>query len=421
MPTIDPARAVELLTAADVPAPVVDAARTLQQAGHAAVLVGGAVRDVLLGLPASDWDLASSATPDEVMGLFRKTIPTGVQHGTVTVLVRGGGQTHPVEITTFRGEGAYVDGRRPGSVRFLRDLTEDLARRDFTVNALAWDPVQRRFSDPFGGLEDLGAGVLRAVGVAVERFLEDGLRTMRAVRFCATRDLRLEAQTEAAIPDALDVLRKVSRERVRVELFKLLGSARPSAGLWPMWRTGIWPQVLLPYDDEAEVGSAIAAVDAMPAEPVARVARLLWPFAGEDGGAARIEACVDDLKPSRAERATVLALTGAGARALAQAQEPAAIRRAVAALKREYLPAALDLLAADEGRRAQVEAALCGAALTVGELAVRGRDLIAQGIVAKGPAVGRCLAALLEVVLEEPGANTVKGLLERARAFGSES
>lgn len=415
MPKLDEAHAVELLTAAPAPAPVVDVARTLQAAGHAAVLVGGAVRDVLLGLTVSDWDLASSATPDEVIGLFRKTIPTGVQHGTVTVLVRGGGETHPVEVTTFRGEGAYVDGRRPEQVTFLRDLEEDLARRDFTINAFAWDPVARRFSDPFGGLADLAAGRLRAVGVALERFREDGLRTMRAVRFCATRDLQLEEETEAAIPGALDVLERVSRERVHAELFKLLASPRPSQGLRPMWRTGIWPLVLLPLPSDDAYARALEAVDAMPADPVARLARLLWPLAAQPGAAERIEACVEALKPSRAERATVLALTGEGAQALATAADPVAIRRAVAQLKREHLDAALDVLAAEPPRRDEVAAALEGAALTVGELAIKGRDLIAEGIVTPGPAIGQRLAVLLDAVLDDPTLNTRAELLARAR------
>ncbi|MCX4245697.1 hypothetical protein OEB96_34065 [Paraliomyxa miuraensis] len=415
MPTLDEAAAVALLCAAPVPRPVVDAARHLQDAGHAAVLVGGAVRDVLMGLPASDWDLASSATPDEVMALFPKTIPTGVQHGTVTVMVRGGGQTHPVEITTFRGEGEYVDGRRPTSVRFHRHLIEDLARRDFTLNAFAWDPIARRFSDPFDGLADLRQGLLRAVGVPLQRFREDGLRTMRAVRFCATRNLQLEVSTEAAIPDALDVLAKVSRERVHTELHKLLGSPVPSQGLHPMWRTGIWPHALVPLPTDEDYAQAIAAVDRMAPDPTARMARLLWPLGREGDAAARIEACIDALKPSRAERATVLALTGSAARALQIARTPIEIRRAVAQLGVEHLPAALDVLGFDDTRREAVRDAIEGATLSVGALAIKGGELIAEGVVPKGPAVRSLLAGLLDDVLVDPGLDTRERLLQRAR------
>jgi tRNA nucleotidyltransferase (CCA-adding enzyme) len=198
-------QARERLSSAHVPPEILGVAQVLDRAGHRAVLVGGAVRDVLCGLPHEDWDVATSATPEEVQRLFPRTIPTGVAHGTVTVLTGRGDRASPVEVTTFRGEGVYRDGRRPTEVRFLRELEDDLARRDFTSNALAWDPIHGVFSDPFDGIADLQAGLVRAVGVALDRFLEDGLRTMRAVRFCATLGFSLEASTEAAIGGALEV------------------------------------------------------------------------------------------------------------------------------------------------------------------------------------------------------------------------
>ena len=272
----DVAQAADRLGRAFVPAPIVQVVRELQAAGHQAVLVGGAVRDAILGMPVSDWDVATSALPTDVQSLFARTIPTGIEHGTVTVLVRGDEAPTPVEVTTFRGEGAYVDGRRPSEVTFDADLREDLARRDFTVNAFAWDPIGRGLSDPWGGLADLGRGLIRAVGDPNERFAEDGLRTMRAVRFCATHGLRLEAATEAAIPPALPVLDRVSRERVHIELTKLLASERPSLGLRPMLRTGMWPHVLPAIDDDAD--AAIEAVDRLPADPTVRLARLLLPL-----------------------------------------------------------------------------------------------------------------------------------------------
>ena len=270
------AEASEILRNSHVPDAILEVARRLQDAGQAAVLVGGAVRDALLGLPADDWDLATSATPEQVQGLFRKTIPTGVEHGTVTVMVRAPGQRGPrtpVEVTTFRGEGDYVDGRRPSSVTFHRDLREDLARRDFTVNAFAWDPIRELFTDPFDGLGDLAKRRIRAVGDPAERFAEDGLRTMRAVRLCATRIFTLDPATRAAIEPALPVLDKVSRERVRVELFKLLGAPQPSRGLQPMVETQMWSHVLADMPDEAK-SDAIAAVDTMRPDPVLRLARL---------------------------------------------------------------------------------------------------------------------------------------------------
>ena len=210
------------------------------------VLVGGAVRDRLLGRDGGDWDLASALLPEEVMARARaaglKVIPTGLQHGTVTVLA--GGQ--PFEITTFRGEGEYLDGRRPETVRLGVALREDLARRDFTINAMAlplelletpdW---QDHLVDPFGGHEDLEAGILRAVGDPLQRFREDGLRCLRACRFTAQLGFQMEPDTLAAIPQCLEVAAKVSVERVFTELTKLLCGTMPGKGLKALAETGL--------------------------------------------------------------------------------------------------------------------------------------------------------------------------------------
>ncbi len=403
--------AAQRLRQAHVPAPILACVRQLQQAGHAAVLVGGAVRDALRGQAAEDWDVATSATPDEVIATFRRTIPTGMEHGTVTVLMPGDGKPEPVEVTTFRGEGAYADGRRPDSVVFLRDLVEDLARRDLTINALAWDPITETFTDPFGGLDDLRAGLVRAVGEPLRRFTEDGLRTMRAVRMCATMRLRLEPETAAAIPHALHVLAKVSRERVRVELWKMLGAPQPSLGLWPMRVTGIWPHVLPALSDD-EADAAIEAVDAMPADPGLRAARLLWPHRR---ARATVEEAVDALKPSKAQRQRILAAIGTAADDLLAASDPVAMRKAAALLGRPHIDDALAVGGASAQQTAAVMAACDGAPLSVGELAISGGELIAEGVVAKGPAVGDCMRTLLGLVLEDPSRNTRAALLDAAR------
>ncbi len=211
------------LQPASFPQEVVDLCRRLQQAGHAAYLVGGAVRDRLRGDPPKDFDLATSARPEQVQGVFSdlRVIPTGIAHGTVTVMTPGASSL-PVEITTFRGDGTYSDGRRPDSVVFLDDVVEDLRRRDFTINAIAYDPVADKVVDPFEGQRDLGLGQVRAVGDPVARLREDGLRVLRAVRFAARFGFTIEAATWRAIPSALDVLRQVSRERVRDELQKII-------------------------------------------------------------------------------------------------------------------------------------------------------------------------------------------------------
>jgi tRNA nucleotidyltransferase (CCA-adding enzyme) len=166
---------------ADIPRPVLDVIARLHELGHAVYLVGGCVRDLVRVVPPKDFDVATSALPEEVQRAFRKVIPTGIQHGTVTV-VQGG--TH-VEVTTFRSEGDYLDGRRPSSVAFERDIVKDLSRRDFTINAMAYNPLDRELVDPFGGQADLQAQLIRCVGSARERFSEDGLRPLRAVRFSA--------------------------------------------------------------------------------------------------------------------------------------------------------------------------------------------------------------------------------------------
>ncbi|MCA9687163.1 MAG: [cytidine(C)-cytidine(C)-adenosine (A)]-adding enzyme, partial [Myxococcales bacterium] len=318
----------------------------------------------------------------------------------------------------------YHDGRRPSVVRFLRDLTEDLARRDLTINAFAWDPVNGVLTDAFGGLEDLRTGLIRAVGDPATRFAEDGLRTMRAVRFAATMGFSLAPETQAAIAGALEVFSKVSRERVRVELVKLLAASRPSLGLLPMAATGLWDRVLAPLGEPARA-EAIAAVDRLPARPMLRLARLLWPIRAER---AEVEEVLEQLRPSRDERALVLALTGEAVDELALAleltdtQERAiALRRAAAAvgravlLERPVLDEVPVLLELDDGARAILDAALEGAALSGKELAIKGGELIAAGVAEPGKALGELLEALLDWVLEDPTRNDREQLLARAR------
>jgi tRNA nucleotidyltransferase (CCA-adding enzyme) len=189
---------------------------------------------------AKDFDLTTSARPEQVIEVFghRRTIPTGIAHGTVTVLCEGAdGRTgeatggRSIEITTFRGETGFSDGRRPDRIEFITDLVEDLRRRDFTINAIAYDPLGGELIDPFRGRADLAQRLVRAVGDPAARFAEDGLRVMRAVRFAAQLDFSVDPPTRAAFAGALPTLRKVSRERVRDELLKLLSAPRPSRGL----------------------------------------------------------------------------------------------------------------------------------------------------------------------------------------------
>lgn len=196
--------------------------QTLQAGGFEAVLVGGCVRDLLRNQRPHDWDVATSALPEQTAALFSRTVPTGIRHGTVTVL----GRTGRVEVTTFRREGAYADRRRPKEVTFLKSLEEDLGRRDFTVNAMAMDG-DGRVTDPFGGREDLRRGVIRCVGDPAARFSEDALRMLRAIRFSAQLGFETEPETRRAIGRCAHLAAGLSAERVRDELFKILSSPCP--------------------------------------------------------------------------------------------------------------------------------------------------------------------------------------------------
>ncbi|HEX9052408.1 MAG TPA: tRNA cytidylyltransferase, partial [Anaeromyxobacter sp.] len=260
---------------AALPAPVEKVLRALDGAGHRSWIVGGAVRDLLLGRrrEGTDFDVATPATPEQVSALFRKVIPTGVDHGTVTVVLGG----EAIEVTTFRGEGAYVDGRRPESVTFHTDLEADLARRDFTMNALAWDPLAPEFRDPFGGRADMARRLVRAVGDPAARFGEDGLRAMRAVRFAAQLGYGLHPGTRRAIPGALDVVRKVSVERVSEELSRLVVAPHAPRALGLMRRTGLLGVVLpaLAASPPADLDHAVAVLRRVPPEPALRLAALL--------------------------------------------------------------------------------------------------------------------------------------------------
>ena len=230
---------------ARIPGDVLAVCRRLRGAGHEAHLVGGGVRDMLLGRPPADFDVATDAVPETVMELFGKNfaVPTGLKHGTVTVLTDTSPPRH-VEVTTFRGEGTYLDGRRPSSVTYVKSLTEDLARRDFTMNAIAYDPVADAVSDPFDGRGDLTKRLIRAVGDPIARFREDGLRPMRAVRQAAQLAFGIDPPTQAAIEPTLDVFRKVSAERIRDELLKMLAAPKPSRGLELMRATGLLGEVI---------------------------------------------------------------------------------------------------------------------------------------------------------------------------------
>ncbi len=201
----------------EIPQKLNNILKKISENGYEAYIVGGCVRDLLMGIPPHDYDITTSATPDEIQDIFEKSIPTGIKHGTVTVIEDG----EPIEITTFRAESEYLDHRHPNSVEFVRDVKSDLSRRDFTVNAICYNE-QKGIIDLFGGTNDINHRILRAVGNANERFLEDALRIMRLFRFASTLAFNIEESTYTAAIENAHLLSKVSTERINTELTKLL-------------------------------------------------------------------------------------------------------------------------------------------------------------------------------------------------------
>ncbi len=222
-----------------LPSYIIDCIKQIQQAGFEAYIVGGAVRDYLLNRPFHDIDLTTSAFPEQIKNIFPKVYDSGIKHGTVTVLL-----DEPVEITTYRGEGNYSDGRHPDEVFFVKSIEEDLARRDFTMNAIAFNPVQNIFADPFSGIQDIENKTIKAVRNPEERFSEDGLRPMRAIRFESTLGFCIESNTCSAIKNSIDTFKKVSIERIQSELMKILSSEKPSKGLQTLLDVGFLKHIL---------------------------------------------------------------------------------------------------------------------------------------------------------------------------------
>ena len=384
----------------------------LHAAGHAAYAVGGCVRDSLLGQTPHDWDLCTSATPEQVLELFGEAhcIPTGLQHGTVTV--KHGGELY--EITTFRTEGAYSDGRHPDHVAFVPDVKEDLARRDFTINAMAYN-AEEGLIDPFGGQSDLAAGIVRAVGEPQRRFEEDALRILRLYRFAARFGFAIDPATGQAARALCRHLDCVSEERIAEELSRLLAAPAPGAYLEAEVLAVIFPEL-----DAAELPESRRILDAlepgMEHVPV-RLAALLCPL-GEAGARAALKR----LKCSNTLTGTVATLVREAAAGMPGAALTLTARRF---LSRYDLATITDLTALCSARhpeQAEAFAALqqeaarlveTNACCRINQLAVNGRDLMDAGI-RPGPGLRRVLDALLEQVLTGQLPNEKAALLAAA-------
>lgn len=384
----------------------------LHAAGYAAYAVGGCVRDSLLGQTPHDWDLCTSATPEQVLELFGEAhcIPTGLQHGTVTV--KHGGELY--EITTFRTEGAYSDGRHPDHVAFVPDVKEDLARRDFTINAMAYN-AEEGLIDPFGGQSDLAAGIVRAVGEPQRRFEEDALRILRLYRFAARFGFAIDPATGQAARALCRHLDCVSEERIAEELSRLLAAPAPGAYLEAEVLAVIFPEL-----DAAELPESRRILDAlepgMEHVPV-RLAALLCPL-GEAGARAALRR----LKCSNALTGTVATLVREAAAGMPGAALTLTAKRF---LSRYDLATITDLTALCSARhpeQAEAFAALqqeaarlveTNACCRINQLAVNGRELMGAGI-RPGPGLRRVLDALLEQVLTGQLPNEKAALLAAA-------
>jgi tRNA nucleotidyltransferase (CCA-adding enzyme) len=424
--------------------------RTLEEAGFPTWAVGGAVRDRVAGRPSGDWDLATRATPEQVMDLFRRTVPVGIDHGTVGVL--HGGIMY--EVTTFRRD-VETFGRH-AVVEYADRIEEDLARRDFTINALAWHPLTGELLDPWGGTRDLETGRLRTVGDPGQRFAEDYLRVLRALRFAGQLDLEIEAETWEALREAVPHLDSLSAERVREELFKTLGQVVRASRSLGLYRASGALAVLYPELDPlageppgtepSAWDVSLAAVDAISrTRPVLRVAALLhavgkppartrdlrggWRYTGHEVlGARKAEDVMRRLKASNAEIERVTRLVRHQPEIFSPEAPDAGVRRWLRHVGPDLVRDLFRLRfalwrAAPDGERPDDLLERWGMVrrvlrdrppLTVAALAIGGEDLKALGL-RPGPRFGEILEALLERVTEDPSLNRRPALLDVVR------
>ena len=408
--------------------------------GYEAFIVGGCVRDAVLGRIPGDWDITTSAKPEQVKEIFGKTVDTGLKHGTVTIIKHGSGY----EVTTYRIDGEYLDGRHPETVEFTPDLREDLKRRDFTINAMAYSH-ETGTVDEFEGMEDLKRRVIRCVGCAKDRFTEDALRILRAVRFAAQLDFVIEDETYKAIAEIAPNLVHVSKERIQVELTKLLLSDHPEK-IWMVDETGIADYVTSGFPEvfERELerenshnagenetpGTSGCLVDgasrdalkecwiglaALPADKSHRWAGFLRHMTAEQA--------VKILRGLKLDNDTI----GNVKNMITAFQAPLAvdkveIRRLLSRVTEYQFLGAMQLKKLDGDEtvpgilRLFEEIKEAGDCVSLKQLAVNGGDLLAKGLV-KGKQIGNGLMYLLNLVLEKPELNKKDILLEKINQF----
>lgn len=440
-----------------VPPAALDVCLQLQGDGHDAYLVGGCVRDSVLGREPKDWDVATNAMPSVIQSLFDRVLPTDIKHGTVTVMMDG----EHIEVTTFRTEGEYSDSRRPDTVQLGVTLKDDLSRRDFTMNAMAYDPISDNLIDPFNGRRDLADGVIRCVGKTELRFTEDGLRIMRALRFHATLGLRLDDDVAGGIRTCLASLRGVSGERFRDELLKLLGAPAPSGALRIAMETGVLdtfiPELRASVDHSQNQWHkldvwehTLVTVDNTAGDPVCRMGALLHDVAKPASakpaygpgqfsfidhgkmGAEMAATIMERLKFSNKDKDRVVGMVRHHM-ALFGYNEDTTDKALRKILKKtgNLLPDILALTMADiigkdtgedpEERLPQLrerlwkvmsEIASGKAAFSTNQLAINGRDVMDELGIKPGKEVGVILKTLLDQVMDNPELNDREVLLK---------
>ncbi|MFH1437651.1 MAG: HD domain-containing protein [Pseudomonadota bacterium] len=454
-----------------LPPYIKDICAKIQEAGFKSYVVGGALRDQLLGDARNpmdlEWDVATSARPGDVRKIFRKTVPTGIAHGTVMVVV----DDRTCEVTTFRQEGDYSDARHPDRVTFLESIEEDLARRDFTVNAMAFDPIMGHFVDPYGGEEDLKHRILRAVGKPTARFREDGLRPLRGARFVAVLGFRMEQETFEAMEKTVKSFLRVSAERKRDEIVKMTEAKRPSLGwevlrkanyikaIFPemsrmigtaqggLHRYDVWNHSILACDfcagaawqvklaallhDCGKPGVGLKKEDGKAAEPEEN-GRVTF-YGHEEAGEAIVEQWMERMRFSGDDTTRVTRLVRHHMINYSPEWTDAAVRRFIKRTGADLLDDLVRLAEADIKARGTIGESLSllnelksriheqlerDVALAVKDLSIDGRDIMKKLDLDPGPRVGEILQSLLDSVIENPSLNRREKLLEMVRAMG---
>jgi poly(A) polymerase/tRNA nucleotidyltransferase (CCA-adding enzyme) len=426
---------------------------TFNKNGFECFLVGGCVRDLILGYEIYDYDFATNARPEQVMKLFRRVIPVGIKHGTVCVLIKD----LEFEVTTYRADGKYVDGRRPEKVHFADRLQEDVLRRDFTINGLAYDIDNDEIIDYVNGLEDLDKDIIRTIGDPMERFSEDGLRTYRACRFAAKLGFKIERETFNAIKKTLDIAAMISAERIKDELMKLLSTGMPSIGFEYMRESGLLKLFLPELDSCYEKDQnkfhvhdiyyhSLYSCDAVPCDrPLIRLAALLHDIGkvptrkeGDDGdytfynheviGARMVRKIMKRLKFSNTDIETVNNLVINHMFHYTDDWSDGAVRRFMRKVGVEHIPELFMLREADRvgnGSRSGLPEPVMKLqerinriieaenAITVKDLEINGNIIMDRFNLTPGPIIGKILHELLELVLDNPEMNTGDILLEK--------